>query len=129
MSFRVGLALTCFFVLLPSGSWAQEREVPQLLTEALELMNNNDFPAAIAKLEELRDAGGAPPPALGILGALYLETGRPQMALEILAPVGLLWRPVRTVGEGTEYRAQVDGDPASMLVCDGVVVHFSIVAA
>ena len=38
------------------------------------------------------------------------------------------WRPVRTVGDGTEYRAMVDGDPASMLCCDGVVVHQSIVA-
>ena len=40
-----------------------------------------------------------------------------------------VWRPVRTIGDGTEFRATVDGDPASMLVCEEVTVHQSIVAA
>jgi hypothetical protein len=39
------------------------------------------------------------------------------------------WERVRTIGDGIEYRGLVDGDPASVLLCEGVVIHESIVAA
>jgi hypothetical protein len=39
------------------------------------------------------------------------------------------WRRVRTAGDGVELRARLDGEPASLLCCDGAVVHASIVPA
>jgi hypothetical protein len=42
----------------------------------------------------------------------------------------LNWKPVQPVGEGSEFRAEsTGGDHASALLCDGAIVHGSIVAA
>jgi len=79
--------LVAILLLLPVSLWAQEETIPETFREALELIRDDDIPAAIAKLEELRASGDAPLPALATLGALYVETGRPQEALEVLAPL------------------------------------------
>jgi hypothetical protein len=50
------------------------------------------------------------------------------MCLLNTAPIAR-WRRVPTAGDGEEVRARVDGEPASILCCDGVVVHASIVPA
>jgi hypothetical protein len=43
---------------------------------------------------------------------------------------GSSWEPAPAVGEGQEYRADADGQThASALVCDGAVLHGSVVVA
>ena len=46
-----------------------------------------DLLGAIALLEPLRTKPAVHPSALALLGALYLETGRPQEALTLLGPI------------------------------------------
>ena len=87
MSQRAARLLISFLLFLPTAPGAQEETVPVPLLEALELIDQNDLTAAIAKLEGLHASGDAPPAALGALGALYLETDRPRMALEVLTPL------------------------------------------
>jgi hypothetical protein len=66
-----------------------------------------------------------------------LETGATDqqatvsMVEQLLGLAGdLPWAPTPSVGEGQEYRAQSpQGDHASALVCEGAVVHGSVVAA
>lgn len=82
--------LVILVLLLPATLSAQEEALPEMFVQALELIREDDIPAAIAKLEALRASGEAPPPALATLGALYVETGRPQPALEILTPLAEL---------------------------------------
>jgi len=86
------LALRLFSILLilpilPTALCGQQEPLPAPVLEALELIDQGDLAAAISNLESLRADGEAPLPALAALGALYLETGRPQMALEILRPL------------------------------------------
>ena len=83
-SFRAGLLIA---ILFAAAAAVGAQEPPAAVLEALALVSQDDLPAAIAKLEELQAGGEAPPQALGMLGALYLETGRPALALEILAPL------------------------------------------
>ncbi len=47
----------------------------------------NDLAGAIELLEPARDAGTATPVDLGLLGTLYLETGNPSAAFEVLRPM------------------------------------------
>jgi Flp pilus assembly protein TadD len=55
--------------------------------EALSQLQAGDPAAAIATLEPLRQDPEAPLPALALLGALYVETGRPDEALVVLEPL------------------------------------------
>jgi tetratricopeptide (TPR) repeat protein len=60
---------------------------PEALRSALEAAQRGDLEQAIAQLEALRREGGAPAPALAVLGALYLEAARAEDALALLAPL------------------------------------------
>ena len=60
----------------------------QVIQDAAKMANAGNVAAAIKKLEDLRKAGGiTPQPALALLGALYLQTNRPQDALAVLKPL------------------------------------------
>jgi Flp pilus assembly protein TadD len=59
----------------------------QALEEALKLMQSGDVAGAVQKLETLRESPSASPKALSLLGALYLQVGRPQEALVVLKPL------------------------------------------
>ncbi len=55
--------------------------------KALGLLDQGDLPGAIAALEPLREQGGLSQMEQAMLGALYIETGRPGDAAEVLAPL------------------------------------------
>ncbi|MGB6855166.1 MAG: hypothetical protein WBG49_21460, partial [Thermoanaerobaculia bacterium] len=73
--------------VLPTALCGQQEPLPAPVLEALELIDQGDLAAAISKLESLRADGEAPTPALATLGALYVETGHPQLAMQILGPL------------------------------------------
>ena len=54
---------------------------------ALEQLAAGELEAAIATLEPFRNDPRTPPPALGLLGALYMEVDRPEDALAVLEPL------------------------------------------
>lgn len=65
-----------------------------------------------------------------------LESGDPLRVAEPADVAALLsrvrsgpWEPAPAVGEGQEYRSRTDGTHASALVCDGSVLHGSVIAA
>ncbi len=60
---------------------------PPQVAEAARKYEAGDFKGAIALLEPLRKKPGTHPLALALLGALYLETGRPKEALGLLGPI------------------------------------------
>lgn len=66
---------------------AQAAAPPAELRGALEAVQRGDLPGAIARLEELRRGPTPSPQVLSVLGALYLEAGRPQEAYDVLAPL------------------------------------------
>ena len=57
------------------------------LDQALQILETGDLAGGIAILEGMREEGAAAPPVLGLLGALYLEAGRPLEAFETLEPL------------------------------------------
>ncbi len=59
----------------------------QALEQGLKLMAEGDLENAIGHLEPLRDLAEPPPVALAALGALYVEIGLFEDALEILRPM------------------------------------------
>jgi Flp pilus assembly protein TadD len=65
----------------------QNAPLPPELRIALEAAQRGDLEAAIAALEELRRKPSPPPQALSMLGAFYLERGKPAEALAVLAPL------------------------------------------
>jgi tetratricopeptide (TPR) repeat protein len=57
------------------------------LQEAGDLVDKGDVAGAVKILEGLRKEGLASPPALSLLGALYLEQNRAREALDVLRPL------------------------------------------
>lgn len=55
--------------------------------DAIEKYKNGDAPGALAILEPHKSELAGQKPLLALLGALYLDSGKPQPALEILAPL------------------------------------------
>ena len=82
---RSALALAALLLALPLAAAAATP--PQEIQEAMKLFNAGDLAGAAQKLEPLRRAGDAPPPALSLLGAIYLQMNRPQEALAVLKPL------------------------------------------
>jgi Flp pilus assembly protein TadD len=87
--FRFALVLS-LISLLSLQSFAQQKPAPgpppPQVDEAARKFDAGDLKGAIALLEPLRKPG-AHPSVLAFLGALYLETGRPQEALALLGPI------------------------------------------
>ncbi len=65
----------------------QQDASAQAVREAVDLVRQENLEGAIAVLDPLRDAPGASPVALAMLGALYAEIGLPEDALAVLAPI------------------------------------------
>ena len=69
MSARPEFLLAVILLMQPVTIWAQEKDAGQeqeeaalaAFLEALELIGSDDFPGAIAKLEDLRASGEATP--------------------------------------------------------------------
>jgi hypothetical protein len=80
-------ALVLALVAGPAVAQPEATAPPPELRAALEAAQGGDLAGAIARLEELRRAGSAPPQALSMLGALYLEDGRAEEAMAVLAPL------------------------------------------
>ncbi len=91
---RLTLAATVATAMLPitpASLRAQEAEEATdpiaIAAEAARQFEQGDTAAAISTLESLRGRGDIPDRGLGLLGVLYLETGRAAEALEILEPL------------------------------------------
>ena len=84
----VVLAALLAFVV-GSGAWAQDEDAA--LAEQLQSfqakIQAGDLAGAITDLEQLRERPDAPLQLGAILGGLYTETGQPEKALELLAPL------------------------------------------
>lgn len=62
-------------------------QVPPEVTQALQKYQAKDLKGAIAVLEPFRAKKDANPASLALLGSFYLEAGRPQDSLAVLAPL------------------------------------------
>ena len=83
------LAVSILFLSLsafPLAGMQQQQPDPKV-QEALQKAQAGDFNGAIAVLEPLKGQPGVHPGTLSLLGSLYLETGRFQDAMALLAPV------------------------------------------
>ncbi|HLE83271.1 MAG TPA: tetratricopeptide repeat protein [Thermoanaerobaculia bacterium] len=69
------------------GESPEEAAAKARFGQALEQLAAGDLEAAIATLEPFRTDPRTPPPALALLGALYLEAGRPADSLAVLEPL------------------------------------------
>jgi len=82
------LALAFAFTLFATAAPAQPPPgASDALDRAFQAMGRGDFDAAVTLLEGLRASGDASNQALSALGALYVETGKPDKALEVLRPL------------------------------------------
>lgn len=66
---------------------SEEAAAQARMDRALEQLAAGELQAAIATLEPFRDDPRTPPPAFGLLGALYLEARRPADTLALLEPL------------------------------------------
>jgi Flp pilus assembly protein TadD len=69
------------------GESPEEAAAKARFGQALEQLAAGDLEGAIATLEPFRTDPRTPPPALALLGALYLEAGRPGDTLAVLEPL------------------------------------------
>ena len=87
------VTLLVMALVLPAAPvWGQEQDagdpaLAQQLQAFQQKIQAGDLLGAIVDLEELRDRQDAPPQLDAILGGLYAETGEPEKALELLAPL------------------------------------------
>ncbi|MCP3964328.1 MAG: tetratricopeptide repeat protein [bacterium] len=83
--------LLTLLLLSPSLAAGQEpAPAPDAqLQTALEKLATGDFEGAIAILEPMRESGEAPDQVLATLGALYVEIGLLQDALDVLGPLAV----------------------------------------
>ncbi len=89
-----GKGLLALVLLASFGvSAAPAQEPPPALREAMALVEQGDPAAAIAVLEKQVAAPGAPDMASAALGALLLEAGDAERALDVLAPLAGRDRP------------------------------------
>ena len=65
----------------------QSDEVPEELRPIVDAVRSGRVQEAIARLEPIAARADAPPQAPGILGALYVDVGRSEEALELLGPL------------------------------------------
>ncbi|HEV2853775.1 MAG TPA: tetratricopeptide repeat protein [Thermoanaerobaculia bacterium] len=71
----------------PQTSAQPSPQTPPEVTQALQRYQANDLKGAIAVLEPFRAKKDANPASLALLGAFYLEAGRPQDSLAVLGPL------------------------------------------
>lgn len=85
---KSSLLLIALLVATPalSPAWQKPAGKP-VVDQAVEKLRAGDVKGALTLLEPLRGKSGAPPAALSLLGALYLQMNRPQDALTILEPL------------------------------------------
>lgn len=85
---KPSLLLIALLLATPSLSpaWQKPAGTP-VVDQAVEKLRAGDVQGALALLEPLKGKAGAPPAALSLLGALYLQIDRPQDALAILGPI------------------------------------------
>lgn len=80
-------ALLATFALLAAAAPTPAQEPPPALREAIALVEQGDAAGAIALLEEQAARGPLPDIASAALGALHLEAGNAERALDVLAPL------------------------------------------
>ena len=71
----------------PPSTSPPPAELTPLLRDALSKVRAGDAASAVVALEAARETGGITDPEKALLGALYVETGRPEEALQTLAPL------------------------------------------
>lgn len=79
--------ITLFTFLIPElavRSQAPSADPNAILQEAIAKMETGEDAEALRILESIRDLENPPAPALALLGAIYLEAGRPIDALDVL---------------------------------------------
>jgi predicted Zn-dependent protease len=81
------LFLAVFLLTAVAAPAWQAPPPPSVVDQAWGKAQAGDLTGAIALLETLRGKAGAPPPALSLLGFLYLQTDRPRDALALLGPL------------------------------------------
>lgn len=83
--------LALAFALLAAAPSLSAQEMPpetlEAVREAAQHLGRGQFVEAIEILEPLAEAPGAPQPVLGVLGAAYVEGGRPRDAYDLLKPL------------------------------------------
>ena len=83
----VALVPTLLLGLLAAPDRAESQGVSAPIVKAMELARSGNLRAAIEILEGFCAGGDAPDAAFGALGALHIEAGSPEKALEILLPL------------------------------------------
>ncbi len=84
---RPAVAGALLLALLAAPRLAESQEASAPISNAMELAQSGNLRAAIKVLEAFCAGGDAPDAAFGALGALHVEDGRPEKALEILLPL------------------------------------------
>ncbi len=92
MKIALKITVPCLVLLAALPAFAQTsepaaNELTPLLTETLPMARAGDAAGAIARLEAAREADRIVDPELALLGALYVESGLPGKALDVLAPL------------------------------------------
>lgn len=80
-------ALAFAALLAGAPAPASAQEVPAEVADALALAAGGDLSGAIAAIEAFCAAGDAPDAAFAALGALHVEAGNPERALDVLQPL------------------------------------------
>ncbi len=86
------VGLVAFGAVAQEGGAAGEEDDPTLV-EAVRLIDAGDIAAAIGVLETLKTRADTPAVGLALLGGLYVESGRPLDALDVLEPLTRLDPP------------------------------------
>ena len=81
------LAVLALAVLPARAQQTQASQTPPEVTQALQKYQAKDLKGAIAILEPFKGKKNANPAALGLLGTLYFEAGRPADSLAVLGPL------------------------------------------
>lgn len=84
------IACSAVCLLLQSPAFAQDAAPNAdvaLARQAVERLQADDAAGAVKILEPVRDRDDAPPQLKALLGACYLEAGRPEDALAVLGPL------------------------------------------
>ena len=87
MRARLALTILTLIVALPLSAQEIPPETLEVVREAAQHLGKGQFVEAIELLEPIGGAADAPAPVKAVLGAAYLEGGRPADAFRVLQPL------------------------------------------
>ena len=83
----IACSAVCLLLQVPALAQETSADDVALARQAVERLSADDADGAVELLEPIRDRADAPPQLEALLGASYLEAGRPEDALAVLGPL------------------------------------------